>query len=242
MAMEFGNASKKIGDAVTTALVEGGGVTAGLLGSGFVGKLSENAFKKGVLPTSSATDKVLSYVANNGAKVVLYYAIDKMSPGKTSGFLGEMMFEAKKGAVASIVLDTVVRAGNKFAPKSLFSIGGYDVLSGNKVNDTFQPQIQENFQRVLQENGSLRTQLNQALGQLASTPKLESARYPDHDRQYGMMGDGTAESVERRKQFGAMESEAPIIAERNRKFGTMSKAQLNFAGESDSVAAQFGML
>lgn len=246
MAMEFGNASKKIGDVVTNSLVEGGGITVGLLGSGFIGKQSENMFKKGVLPTSSATDKILSYVANNGAKVGLYMVINKVAPSKTSGFLGEMLFEAKKGAVASIVLDTVVRAGNNFAPKTLFTINGWDVLSGEKVGNTVnQTQLQQNFQRVLQENGSLRTQLNQALGKMASAPsqpqidqpQINSARYPDHDREYGLM---TEEAVRRRKDFSSMESEAPMIAERNRKFGQMSMSKLN--GDIENVGASYGML
>ena len=242
MAMDFGNASKKVGDAVTTGLIEGGGVVVGLIGAGIAGKQLEVLVKPNVTTVSPVMDKLLAWGSNNATKVALHWAIGKFAP--KSGFVGEVLHEAQKGAVASVALDSIVRLGNHGAPGTGLMIYGHNVMGDiNKTASTQEiSQLQANFQKVVQDNSTLRTQLNQAMGKLASaTPNVSLTPYPDHDRAYGMMN-ATPEAVERRKNFGSMESEAPIIAERNRKFGAMGKPQMNFAGDQESISAAYGML
>lgn len=185
--------------------------------------------------------------------------------------LGELaIVDAKKASVASIVVDGLMRVSNGGAPGAGFKLFGIDMLTGESGNGNVQQvqQMQGNIQRVIQENSALRGQLNQALQRLATAPAIPAAPAPvitvtqmppDHDRAYGMMQttpeaenrrkayqamdpfvspDGTP----RRKEFGTMESVPPAISERNRQFGAMNKADFNFAGESEGVAAAFGML
>jgi len=164
MTMEFGRLSKMtVGEVAKTTATEGGAVVAGLLGSGFLGKQVENMVKTGVVPTSSMTDKLLAYAGNNAPKLALYYLLRK----EGRKFLGGYEVDMGKGALSSIVLDTIVRAGNEGAPKSLFTLFGYDVLTGSSTNN-MTPQMQQNMQKVLQENSSLRQQLNGALQRIAS--------------------------------------------------------------------------
>ena len=250
MAMEFGKISKmSVGEVVTNTATEGGAVVAGLLGAGILGKQVEKnlgtAGSKAVTVDSSMTDKLIGYGMNNIPKLALWYLVRKEG-GK---MLGGYDKDIGKGALSAVVLDTVIRATNKGAPRPILDLYGYSFMSKDSVT----PQMQQNMQKVLQENSSLRQQLNGALQRIASaspnvtvTPirtaqpqTMYAPPPPDHDRAYGMM-QTTPEAEERRKNFGAMTP--PIEDERNRRFGAMNKAQLNFAGESDSMASAFGML
>lgn len=245
--MEFSGASKKIGDVTTTALAEGGGVAIGFLGAGIVGKQIEKVIKPNVVKTSPVIDKAIAWAANNVPKVAVWYGIkkvNKMPGGKPSNLSELMMDDAKKATIASVVFDTLVRASNGGAPGTTVKLFGIDVLSGQSVADNTEvtTQLQNNLQRLVQENSTLRSQLNQALGKMASAPTpTPSPLAPpaDHDRAWSMMQ--TPEAVERRKQFGTMESEAPAIAERNKRFSQMSRSQLNFAGDVEASSA-YGML
>lgn len=165
MAMRFGDVSKMtVGEVVQGTATEGGAVVAGLFGSGFIGKQIENMVKKDVTPDSGAMDKLMAYVANNAPKLMLYYLVRKEGGAYLHGFEKDL----GKGMLASVVLDTVVRANNKFAPTPLFTLFGYDMLTGSNVTNT-SPQMQSNMQKVLQENSSLRQQLNSALQRMASS-------------------------------------------------------------------------
>ena len=237
--MEFGKLkTMSVNEVVTGVATEGGAVVAGLVGAGFAGKQFENIVKPDVLPTSPALDKAIAYIGNNGPKVVLYMLLRGQGEKGVGGYGKDM----GKGVLGSVVMDTLMRSGKNFAPGDTFKLFGYDIMSGSTP-----PKTQENMQRVLQENGSLRQQLNSALQRIASaspnvnvTPVNTVSNFPpDHDRQYGMM-QSTPEAENRRKEFGAMTS--PIEAERNRKYNAMERSKLNFAGETESVASAFGML
>lgn len=229
MAMEFGKFSKmSVSEVGTTVATEGGAVVAGLVGAGFAGKQLENVFKPGVVSTSPTTDKVIAYLGNNVPKVILYMLLKGQGERGLGGYGKDM----GKGILGSVVMDTLMRSGNNFAPGTTFKLFGYDIMS---ESSTVTPQMQQNMQKVLQENSSLRQQLNNSLQRLASASSFP----PDHDRAYGMM-QSTPEAENRRKEFGAMTP--PIEDERNRRYSAMDKAKLNFAGETDSVAASFGML
>lgn len=245
-----------IGNVAKNVAVEGGSVVAGLLGAGVIGKQIEKnigtAGSKLVGPTSTLTDKLIAYAANNGPKLAAWYLLKK--EGKS--VLGAYTEDVEKGIVASFALDTVVRLSNSGVPKGI-TLWGYDVMGNGMQTSNVTPQMQENMQKVLQENSSLRQQLNGALQRAASAPSpiqaaspvrsitpIQSAPQviaqppPDHDRRFGMM-QTTPEAEERRKNYGAMTP--PLEDERNKKYSSM-KAQFNFAGDSQSTATAFGML
>lgn len=164
MAMEFGKISKmSVGEVVTGVATEGGAVVAGLFGAGFVGKQVENMVKKGVVSTSPPMDKLMAYVANNAPKLALYYLARKEGGQYLKGFEKDL----GKGMLASVIMDTVLRAGNDFAPKPIFQLFGYDVLGGQS-NGSVDHQMQQNMQKVLQENSSLRQQLSGAMQRITS--------------------------------------------------------------------------
>lgn len=243
--MEFEVASKKAGDFGVSALMEGGAVTIGLFAAGFTGKRVENLVKKGVVKSSPIMDKLIAYGANNIPKAALWWLTKEYfepKTGSTTDVAKAMVADARKGMVTSIALDTFGRATNDLAPKP-FKLFGIDILSGESTPDNAtgdSSQLRANLQRMVQENSNLRNQLTQAMTKLASAPSVAELAPPaDHDRRFGMM-QTTPQGEDRRKDFGAMT--APIEAERNRRYGAMNKSKMNFAGEADSVSAQFGML
>lgn len=266
--MEFGRTfSKRSGEAITTALVEGGGVALGLVASGTIGKMVEKTVKKGVTKDSKTMDKIVAYFSNNLPKVGLYVILKKIGPidPQSPGNMTELMLvDAKKATIASVALDSLIRIGNRGAPGNL-KVFNLDILGEDKIVNVTDPGIQDNIQKLIQENSTLRSQLNQSLSKLASvqqsTPALQQVvaasqsttpqsatriitnqPHPDHDRRFGMMS-ATAtvgEPEDRRKKYGAME--APLIEERNRRFSQMNNMRkLNFAEDETKIASIFGM-
>ena len=246
--MEFGKYSKMtVGDVAKSAATEGGAVIAGLIGAGVLGKQVEKLVKPNILDTSPMLDKAIAWAGNNVSKLGAYYLLRKEGGKMLKGYEVDL----GKGVLGSVVLDTLIRFDNNYAPKPAVSLFGIEFL-GNKSNINATPQMQENMQKVLQENSSLRQQLNGALQRVASAspnvnvtpirsaqPQNVYAPPPDHDRAYGMM-QSTPEAENRRKNFGAMTP--PIEDERNKRFSAMQRANLNFAGESESISSTFGML
>ena len=163
MAMEFGKLSKmSVGEVVTGVATEGGAVVAGLIGAGVVGKQIEKMVKVAT-PESSMTDKLLAYLGNNAPKLGLYYVLRKEGGKHLGGYEKDM----GKGVLGSVVLDTLIRLDNNYAPKPAVSLFGIDFL-GDKTLNSATPQMQQNMHKVLQENSSLRQQLNSALQRIAS--------------------------------------------------------------------------
>lgn len=163
MAMEFGKLSKmSVGEVATGVATEGGAVVAGLLGAGFLGKQIEK-YVKVATPTSSMMDKALAWAGNNVPKLGLYYVLRKEG-GK---MLGGYEKDIGKGVLGSVILDTLVRTGNQGAPGTTVKVFGIDLL-GEQSNGNVSSQMQQNMQKVLQENSSLRQQLNGAMQRIAS--------------------------------------------------------------------------
>lgn len=237
--MDFKNVSKmSVGEVVTVGATEGGAVVAGLLGAGFVGKQLENVVKTGVVPTSPTMDKMMAYVANNGPKLVAWYFMRKESTGALKQY--EMYAkDTAKGILGSVVLDTIVRAGNNFAPKPLYQLFGYDVLGDKTQNVGSTPQSQANMQKVLQENSSLRAQLNSALQRVASaspnvtvTPVRSAAQIPppppSNDSVYGTM------PVRGNSKYGTM----PVNETKSqRDFGQMNDISID--GATKTLGSMF---
>jgi hypothetical protein len=169
MAMEFGKYSKMtVGDVAKDIVTEGGSVVAGLIGAGVLGKQVEK-YVKVATPASSMTDKALAYVGNNLPKVGAYWALGKYGGKMLGGYEKDM----GKGILCSVVLDTLIRLDNNYAPMaSPVKLFGIEFLSagtsGNMSNQT-----SDAMQSVLRENSSLRSQLNSALQRVASaTPNV----------------------------------------------------------------------
>ncbi len=200
MAMEFGKISKmSVSNFAMTTATEGGAVVAGLLGAGFAGKQIENQFKPGVTAASPMMDKVVAILANDGTKLLGYYLLRKHGMEMTKSESGKaMVLDVGKGFLGSAVLDLLVRSGNDFAPGTTVKVFGIDLLGSSTNGANATPQMQANMQKVLQENSSLRAQLNSALQRVASaspnvtvTPVRTAAQIPPStpasDKAYGVM-------------------------------------------------------
>lgn len=179
--MEFGERIyRKSGEAVTTALAEGGGVALGFLAASGVGNLIEKYLKDNITANSPQSDKVIAWLANNGPKFVAWYGMNwaqrnyNIDPAKNMGNL--MFVDAKKAVVASAFVDSAIRLFNHGAPGSGITIGGYKILGANtppQVSSS-NPQSEAVAQQLIRENSSLRGQLNQALSKLASIPSEQN--------------------------------------------------------------------
>lgn len=169
MAMKFGEYSKMtVPDVAKNIATEGGSVVAGIIGAGILGKQVEKLVKVAT-PSSSMMDKALAYFMNNGSKVGAYWALSKYG-GK---FLGGYEQDMEKGILASVVLDTLVRLDNNYAPMATpVKLFGIEFLSaGTSGNASIQSS--DAMQSILRENSSLRSQLNSALQRVASaTPNV----------------------------------------------------------------------
>ena len=226
--MEFGQTfAQKSGQAMTTALVEGGGVAIGFLGAGALGKLVENKMPyiaKNVVPTSSMTDKIVAWTANNAPKVGLWYLAYKYGPKKATNMTELMIIDAKKAVVASVVVDSLMRIGNSGAPGAGINLFGIQLMPGNEIPSS-NPQLQASLQKVISENSTLRSQLNQALGKLASSPNPTPAYTTPPEpagTEFGTMptrgnprfGTMPVDQTKTQKKFGQMRSGELTLDER----------------------------
>jgi len=169
MAMEFGKYSKmSVGDVAKDIATEGGSVVVGIIGAGILGKQVEK-YVKVVTSSSSMTDKTIAYVGNNLPKVAAYWALGKYG-GK---MLGGYEKDVGKGILGSVVLDTLVRWDNNYAPMtSPVKLFGIEFLSAGSYGNT-SIQSSDAMQSVIRENSSLRSQLNSALQRISSaTPNV----------------------------------------------------------------------
>lgn len=163
--MEFGKYSKmSVGEVAKSAATEGGAVIAGLIGAGVLGKKIEKLVKPvAVTSASPMLDKAIAWAGNNVPKLGAYYLLRKEGGKMLHGYEVDM----GKGVLGSVVLDTLIRFDNNYAPKPAVSLFGIEFL-GDKANESVTPQMQQNMQKVLQENSSLRQQLNGAMQRIAS--------------------------------------------------------------------------
>lgn len=222
MAMEFGKMT--VSKAVMTAAEEGGAVVGGLFIGGTVGKLTENYVKPGIVVTSTTTDKVLAWSANNIPKMLAWVLLKKEGKGR----LGGLEDDIAKGVLASIVLDSAVRAGNKGAPGGL-KIFGIDVL-GFPATTT-----NANTQTLINDNATLRSQLNTAMQKLASGNVPVNVRLAPPEPNSTKYSTMSQQDEVRRTAYGAMTS--PAEAEQNRRYSTMNAPIV-----TQTLGEKYGML
>ncbi len=186
--------SKEIG-------TEGIGIGGGFIVGGVVGRQVENmVFKTPVTEHSPISNKLMAWAANNGAKAAVYLIAkhyDANSP---------VTHEATKALAGSIVYDTVLRLANHGYNAADVNLAGYRILGENSNS--------EQLNKVIQENSLLRTELNKALGKLASMPAS-----PDSSADFKYGGAPSPAVAERQRQYGSMPT--PDVMERQRKYGSM---------------------
>lgn len=213
--MDFisGMTLKEVGDALTT---EGVGTAGGLVGGGFVGARSEDFFvKTPITAGSSLTQKVTGWAANNIPKVAVWYLMRRYDAATP------LTADIKKGVMGSIVLDTIVRAGNHGAPTRT-DILGFRILgpASGSAEGTIQSTDDGSMQKLIQENSALRAELNKAMSRLTTAPQ----------------------SVATQTQVPAITVQQTPIKE---KYGFMQddrKKKYGFMGSEVSVGKMFGML
>lgn len=225
--MDFigGISLKEVGDALTS---EGIGTAGGIVGGGFIGAKSEDYFvvPGSITSTSTLTDKLKGWAANNVPKIGLWYLMRRYDAATP------LTADIKKGVMGSIVLDTIVRAGNNGVPIPT-SILGYRILGAG-------PDINADVQKLRQENAVLKAEREQYIRQSAGAgagqirvqevpgaplpppwplterskreqtygfmPGMQSAQYPEavRRRQYGFMGEHQSASENIAKMFGML--------------------------------------
>ncbi len=244
---------------------EGVGIGGGFIVGGAVGRQVENMlFKTPVTPASPISNKLLAWLANNGAKGAVYLLAkhyDAESP---------FAKEATKALAGSIVYDTILRVANHGYNPADVSLSGYRIL-GTEAG--MEP---EKVQRLVQENTLLRTELNKALRKLSGVDSMPGMYRPaerfagnipgsepwnanpdmpggiryggapspavaERQRQYGAMPT-SADVLDRQRRYAQMPFEQnPNTISRQRKYGAMEQMGFMADAKDTSVAKMFNM-
>lgn len=247
--MDYGE--KTLGEVGTSLVTSGAGTAGGFVLGAFVGRQVQNSVFKKPDPATGGfakmTDAAMAWFGNNLPKGVLWYLAGKTrfataEPGEALTPGKEVTVDARKALAGSIVFDTLMRLANGGANPATAKLFGWQVLGNGQ--EAAGATNQADIQRLIQENGDLRSELNKILQQMAIQPHItqpQIAQTPpaieERERRYGQMYDTTPpEVIERERRFGQMAPQT--VAEREKLFGFASgKAE----GTKD-VAAMFGML
>lgn len=226
--MDFSELKKvPLGDVAATIIEEGGAVVGGLAAAGAAGRQVENLVMGAtpVTPTSTTMDKVKAYVANNAPKIILY----QLLRGKTGA-----LEDVKKGAVASVAFDTLMRLTNNGVNPASATIMGYQVLgqeNGMVSADT------GTVQRLVQENSMLLNRLRQ-LESGAMDPRL-----PPY------VGSGAIPPAERERKYAFMQPAIPGKAglppgasARQVRYGFAGEVATMSAGKPGAAYVQAGKM
>ncbi len=129
---------------ITNVLTDSLKIGGGFAVAGFAGRYVENkALTTPVTSTSSMTDKLIGWAANNAPKIVGYIALSSTSKDIASGMLG------------SAIVDSMLRYVNNGPNPINITIKDYRIMN----NDN---------QKLIQENSVMRSQLNNTLQKIAS--------------------------------------------------------------------------
>lgn len=233
---------RTLGDIGTSLATEGIGVAAGFIGASLAGRQIENRIlgkdaagvQKYITSADTGGDKFKAWAGNNIPKAALWYLLrgyTHVAPGEVLTPGKEITVDAKKAFAGSIVFDSLIRLTNKGVPIGPVKFAGIDWLAGENA-ERGTGEVSAETQRLIQENTSLRTELNKAL--IAAGVKVHVAEYPEvRERRYGFMDE---KGVFHPANVGAKGLQIPpAISERQRKYG--------FANvESEKATNMFGML
>ncbi len=244
----------EVGEALVT---EGGGVTAGFMGAGFLGRQVQTVTGQTDGNVTDLTSAAMAWGANNLPKLAVWYLTRgyAIEPGETATPMREAVSDARKAFAGSVVYDTVLRLANGGKNPANISVWGWQILGTGSDNVQ---SAQADVQRLLQENTALRTELNKALQRLASQPVIPAGSgltqpapapvvqvqelpysgtapvVPYAETAPGYAVPPTEEYVrQRQRKYGFAADQAP--QQRQRKYGFMSD-------ESREIGAMFGML
>jgi hypothetical protein len=198
-----------LGEAFSAIVEEGGAVTAGLFGAGIVGRQAENMLVKiPVTPTSTTTEKVTGWAANNIPKALAWYFLR-----------GKIPSDVEKGIVASAAFDTVMRLTNDGVNPATATVMGYQVLGDGRI--VMGAADANTVKRLVEENNALRSE-NTALksGALPYQETPYSPRLPPY-----VGSQQVVPPAERERRFAFMQPAIPGVtkppgqAEREKKYG-----------------------
>lgn len=220
---------RTLGDVATVLVAEGGGTAAGFIGGAFVGRQIQNLVKKDDAIVDT-TDKLLAWGANNIPKLAIWWMARGYRP---SGIAGEAVQDARKAFAGSVVFDTAMRLANAGKNPATANLWGYQVL-GLGEPGVVRAGSSTDIQKLMQENGVLRTELNKALQRLAEYPGLQPIppEVAERQRKYAQM-------EQERLAQQQMQVTPPAIQERERRFATMSPSKI--AGFTSSPSEEGGM-
>lgn len=222
---------RTLGEAGRALIAEGGGSAGGFVGGAFLGRQIQNLIK----PDSaivSTTDKLLAWGGNNVPKLALWW----MGRGYTGvGTVGEAVSDARKALAGSVVFDTIIRLSHAGTNPATASIFGYEVLGNGGPGGSGNA----NVQQVLNENASLRNELNKALQKLAEMQPPGTSEYREIYPGEGM--DTTPQGVQQRqKKYSFAAEQAMQQFPRQRRYAFMESAGFKNAQGAGSIAQMFG--
>jgi hypothetical protein len=209
--------SKTLSDVGHALTGEGLGVALGFMGAAFLGRQIQNRLKTDteVIAAPTITNYAYAWGGNNVPKLAAWYVLRKYDAQT------ELTADMKKAVAGSVVFDTIMRLFNKGTNPATAAVGGYEILGNG--NGTIQGSVSgassADVQRVLQENNSLRTEVNNLMRKLAEAGIPVSLPTP----------------AVRQKKY-AFAGEENLQTPRQKKFA--------FAGDTglSDLTAKFGML
>lgn len=139
----------------TEFALKGGGVASGLIVGSKLGKLVESYAVAPVTPTSSGTDKVIGWGANNVPKGLAALGLSRVKTGQK--WLDNLIVGGVYGLAGDVGVDTIARITNKGAPVAMVG-----APSGDNVK----------IQALLAENAQLKAALEK-MGSGAPLVKVE---------------------------------------------------------------------
>lgn len=238
---------KTVGEVATSLITSGAGVAGGFIGAAVVGRQIQNRIKSDsdVTADPSMANKVVAWSANNIPKLVIYYLTRGYSimPGEAVTPTKEAVSDARKAMAGSVVFDTLMRLANSGVNPATADIWNYQVMSGRQKST--QKSMQTDVQRLVQENSTLKTELNKAMQKLTTQTQIgTSIQQPMMTYTPVTPATSTPMTVEpispvapkRQREYGFMQDTTPPTTQgREKRFGFMT-------GESKDVATMFGML
>lgn len=223
-----------LGDVASAIVKEGGAVTGGLLAAGFAGRQLENMLMgtTPVTPTSSLIDKAKAAGANLAPKVVGWYLLR----GRTGA-----AEDARKGVVTSAAFDLLMRLTNSGVNPATATVMGYQVLGDGSIVGVSSANP-DGVQRLMQENGALKTEVNRLRSVGIQVQQIPYAASPMDPRLPPYVGSQTMPPAERERKFAFMQPAVPGVTQppgtgqRERRYGFTGETSVMSSGGRPGAA------
>jgi hypothetical protein len=251
MAVRFQYRGKKLkeatlGEVAEDLVVEGIGVGGGFIANAALGRQIQNLVKKDD-KVVNMTDKLIAWGGNNVPKIAIWYLLRdfakkemiKTKPGEKN-LTANLTSDISKSAIGSVMFDTLVRAFNGGKNPVNVKMFGYQVLDGQTENRNFAMRnstMQNNLQKLIQENSSLRSELNKSLQRLANQPR--QIQQPQQSQPQIHVQPQVQIQPARQPPVVTVQ---PIMDERERRYGFMPTSPLQTTPEAEQRRRQFGAM